>query len=95
VGVEPDERDPAVARGERLDRADVRAAAAAEHERPLGQVDRDREGLLVERLLLDHRRLGNGSGRRAASAIASPPSPQACGTRTRPAPNSSPQAWHS
>ena len=38
---------------------------------------------------------GNGSGRRAASAIDSPPSPQACGTRTSPAPNSRPQAWHS
>jgi len=38
---------------------------------------------------------GKGSGSRAASAIDSPPSPHACGTRTMPAPNSRPHAWHS
>ena len=38
---------------ERLDRADVRAAAAAEDERPLGQLGGEREGLLRERVLLD------------------------------------------
>ena len=38
---------------------------------------------------------GYGSGRCAASAIASPSSPQARGTRTSPAPNVRPQEWHS
>ena len=90
--IDPDERDPAVARGQRLDRADVRAAAAAEHDGPLREVDRHRQRLFVERFLFDDGRLGERQGSRAASAIDSPPSPQACGTRTRPAPNSRPQA---
>ena len=54
--VEPDDGEPVVLRREALDRADVRAAAPAEDERPLGQLRGDREGLLAERLLLDHRR---------------------------------------
>ena len=58
--VEPDDREPVVARGEPLDRADVRAAAAAEDERPLGEVGGDGEGLLAERVLLDDRGLGIG-----------------------------------
>ena len=37
---------------------------------------------------------GHGSAMRAASAIASPPSPHARGTRTSPAANSRPQEWH-
>ena len=58
VRIEPDDGDPAVASGEGLDRADVRAAAAAEHQRPLGQLESEREALRGERVLLDHRRLG-------------------------------------
>jgi hypothetical protein len=58
VCVEPDERDAAVARGQRLDRADVRAAATAEHERTLREVDSHGKRLLVERVLLHHRGLG-------------------------------------
>ena len=38
---------------------------------------------------------GYGSGRRAASIIGSPPSPQALGTRTKPAGNTRPHKWHS
>src|SRR5207248_9880985 len=57
-GVEPDEREPAVAGREPFDRADVGTATAAEDERPLGQLGCDRQVLLAERLLLDHRRLG-------------------------------------
>src|SRR5439155_27294795 len=58
VRVEPDEPEPAVARSEALDGADVRAAAAAQDERALGELARDREVLLAERVLLDHRDLG-------------------------------------
>ena len=43
-----------------LDRADVGATAAAEDERPLRQVGGERERLLGERGLLDHRRLRIG-----------------------------------
>jgi hypothetical protein len=60
VGVDPDEREPVVARSEALDRADVRAATAAEDQRPLGKLGRDRQRLLSERVLLDPRRLGIG-----------------------------------
>ena len=45
-------------RAEAVDGADVRAAAAAQDEGPLGQVGRDGERLCDERVLLDHRRLG-------------------------------------
>ena len=71
-----------------FDRADVRAAAAAEDERPLGQVGRERERLLGR--ACPRRRpppRDTAAARYAASAIASPPSPQARGTRTSPAPN--------
>ncbi len=57
MGVEPDDADTAVARGEALDRADVRAAAAPEDERALGKVGGDGERLLAERLLVHDRGL--------------------------------------
>src|SRR4029077_6020877 len=60
VAAEPDQRDPAVAGGQRLDRADVRAAAAAQDDRPLREVDRHGQRLLVEALLLADRSLGEG-----------------------------------
>ena len=55
--VEPDDAEPVVARGKPLDGADVRAAAAAEHERAGRQVRGDRERLSAERVLLDDRSL--------------------------------------
>ena len=58
VRVEPDHGDPAVTSREGLDGADVRAAAAAEHQRPLGQLESERQALRGERILLDHCRLG-------------------------------------
>ena len=58
MGVEPDDGEPLVPGGEPFDGAHVRAAAPAEDERPLGQFRRERERLLAQRLLLDHRRLG-------------------------------------
>ena len=95
MGVEPDERDPVVAGGEPLERADVRGAAAAEDERAVGQLGGEREVLVGERVLVDDgglrvverqmRRLGH---RLAAVA------PRARGTRTSPAANSRPQEWH-
>ncbi len=54
MGVEPDERDAAVPCGERLDGADVRAAATAEDHRALGKVEGNGEVLLLERFLGDH-----------------------------------------
>ena len=56
--VEPDEREPVVPRGEPFDGADVGATAAAEDERSLRKLRRERERLLPERRLLDHARLG-------------------------------------
>ena len=53
VGVEPDDARRSCRRGERLDRADVRAAAPAEDERPVGQLGSERERLLRERVVLD------------------------------------------
>jgi hypothetical protein len=38
---------------------------------------------------------GNGSSSQADSAMASPPSPHACGTRTMPEWKTRPQEWHS
>ena len=55
--VYPDERQALVAGSEALDRADMRAATAAEDERSLGQLGGERERLVAERLLLDDRRL--------------------------------------
>jgi len=40
VGVEPDDREAVETRLERLEGADVRAAAAAENERSLGEIGR-------------------------------------------------------
>ena len=60
VGVDPHHRQHAGPRGEPLDRADVGATAAAEDKRPLRQVGGERERLLGERGLLDHRRLRIG-----------------------------------
>ena len=57
VRVEPDDREPPVTSREPADRADVRAAAPAEHERPPWQSLRDRRGLLLERRLGDDERL--------------------------------------
>ena len=77
-------RDAAVAARELAHRADVRAAAAAEHERPLRQ--------LARRAPRSARRAsssstiaasGHGSSVAAASAIASPPSPQRARARAR------------
>ena len=91
--VEPDDCEPLVARGEPLDRADVRAAAAAEDERPLGRSAATRERLLAERGSTTTFDLREGEREfAAASAIASPPRPQARGTRTSPAPKTRPQA---
>ena len=56
--VEPDQRELPLARGQALDRADVRAAATAEHERPLRQVGRERKRLLLERFRFDDRGFG-------------------------------------
>ena len=93
--VDPDDAEALVPGRETLDRADVRAAAAAEDERPLGQLGGEDEELVGERVLGDDRRLRVRERRvNAASAIASPPFPQARGTRTSPAPNSRPQEWH-
>ena len=60
VRVDPDDRQALLAGGERLDRADVRAAAAAEDERPVGQLGGEHQRLLRERVGLDHARLGIG-----------------------------------
>ena len=58
MGVEPDDGETAVPRREPADRADVRAAAASEHERTPWNPARDRVGLLVERVAVHHERLG-------------------------------------
>ena len=75
MSVDPDDGEPAATRGEPADRADVRAAAAAEHEWARGQVAHLCGDLLLERLLLDHRCLGvrqrepgSGSHRLASDA---------------------------
>ena len=60
MSIDPHERDAVVAGGERLDGAHVRAAATAEDERALGQLARDPQRLLAERVLLDNRGLGVG-----------------------------------
>jgi hypothetical protein len=64
VRVEPDDADPPVPGGEPLDDADMRAAAAAEHEGPLRQVGGDGERLRRQRLLLHDRDLRVGEGQR-------------------------------
>ena len=56
--VEPDDRETAAARRETAHRADVRAAASAEDDRPLGQHGGELGGLLLERVALDRARLG-------------------------------------
>ena len=60
VRVDPDDRQALLAGGERLDRADVRAAAAAEDDRPVGQLGGEHQRLLRERVGLDHARLRVG-----------------------------------
>ena len=60
VRVEPDDGEAFLAGGEPLDRTDVRAAAAAEHDRAVGQLAGEQEVLLRERVRLDHARLGIG-----------------------------------
>ena len=80
VRVEPDERETVEARGQALDRADVRAAAAAEHERSLGKRRRHRELLLAEARLLDDRHLRVHEVERRApppSRLHRPPRPAA------------------
>ena len=95
VRVQPDDSEPAAPRCEPADRSDVRAAAAAEHERALGEVRRLRFDLLRERLAARSPWLpGTAAAASPPSAIASPPAPQARGTRTSPAANSRPQLWH-
>ena len=79
MGVDPHHRQPAAARREAADRADVGAAAAAEHERARRQVADLRRDLLVERRLLDHRGLGIGErepGRGGHRLAAAPPGPR-------------------
>jgi hypothetical protein len=51
VRVDPDDAETFVARRKPFDRADVRAAAAPEDERPYGQIRGDGECLRVERVL--------------------------------------------
>ena len=58
VGVEPDDGEPPVPLSEPADRADVRAATAAQHERAPRELRRHGRRLLLERVGLDHRRLG-------------------------------------
>ena len=71
----------------------MRAAATAEHERTLGKLARKRD-LLLERLLVDDRRLGlgkrkrSGLGHRLAVVAPSPRHPQEPSGELRP------QAWH-
>ena len=57
VRVQPDDGESVVTRGEPADRADVGAAAAAQHERAVRQTAGDRVGLLRQRLALDDERL--------------------------------------
>jgi len=63
-----------VARGERLNRADVSTAATAQDQRPFGKVERKRQALFGEGLLGDHRSLGVGKreGRRLGHGLAVP-----------------------
>ena len=95
MGIEPDDGEPVVPRREPADRADVRAAAAAEHERPLREPARDRPDCSSSESRSTTSASGYASSVQAASAIASPPSPHARGTRTSPAANEAPQLWHS
>jgi hypothetical protein len=60
VGVDPDDREALLAGRERLDRADVGAAAAAEHDRAVRQLGRENEVLLRERVGLDDARFRIG-----------------------------------
>ena len=60
VRVEPDDGKPLVARRQAFDRADMRAAATAEHDRSLGESGCQRQALLRDRVLLDDRRLRVG-----------------------------------
>ena len=95
VRVEPDDAEPAVTGCEAADRADVRAATAAEHERALRQALGERGVLLVERLAVDDQRLGVRERGRGRLHHRLAPAPQARGTRTSPAANAAPQLWHS
>ena len=58
--IEPDDSEALLARGERLDRTDVRTTAAAEHDRTVGELAGEQEVLLSEGVSLDHARLGVG-----------------------------------
>ena len=51
--IEPDDAEPVDSRGERLHGADVRTAAAADDERPLGKRAGESECLLGQRVLVD------------------------------------------
>ena len=56
--IDPHDREPAAAPlGEAADRADMRAATASEDERSHGEVADLRGDLVLQRRLLDHRRL--------------------------------------
>ena len=85
VGVEPDDRSRPVARNETLDGTDVRAAATTRDERAAGERGREARGSAREASPPDGRDLRERERCPAAAAIASPPLPQARGTRTRPA----------
>ena len=52
--VEPDQREPATSRGKTLDSTDVRAAAAAQHDRSAGKDRCELEVLLGERVGIDY-----------------------------------------
>jgi hypothetical protein len=82
VRIEPDDPEPSDSRGERLDGADVRAAAAAHDERPLGKRTRERQGLLGQRVLVHDAGLGIGQLEEGRLDHRLPSSPQAFGTRT-------------
>ena len=77
--VDPDDGEPLVARGEAPHGADVRAAAAAEHERALWERRGELRRLLLERLLEDRARLGIRDAERGALGhllAALPPRPR-------------------
>ena len=93
--IEPDDGESVVPRREPADRADVRAAAASEHERALREPTRDRVGLLVEGVEIDDERLGVGELGRSCLLHGFPALADARGTRTSPAAKAAPQLWHS
>jgi hypothetical protein len=62
VRIEPHDGEPRVARGEAANRAEVRATAAAQHERASRKAVRDHGALLLDRVAFDHERFGVREG---------------------------------